>query len=170
MRILAIDYGTRRVGLAVSDPTGTLASPLETLVNTGHRKLIDDIATIVSEVGAERVLIGVPARADESFGETARRVLSFARKLAMRLTVPVTSIDEAFTTAEALDRLAQTPGKRARTVLEQRKIVDQVAAALLLEEYLADLPAIPSPLPDPGPAKGEAEGMASRRSSQAGPA
>ncbi len=148
MRILAIDYGTKRVGLAISDPTGTLATPFRTLRNLGHRRLAADIAAIVSQEGVQRVLIGLPVRADGTLGPAAREVLTFARRLEQVLPVPVTSLDESFTTSEALQRLAEASDRKVRTVVAQRSKIDQVAAALLLEEYLANVPEVPTPLPE----------------------
>ncbi len=155
MRILAIDYGRKRVGLAVSDPTGTLASPYQTVPNPGHRKLVPRIAAIALELGAQRVLVGIPRLADGTLGETARRVLAFAHALADQLPIPVTSLDESFTTAEARNRLADAAPKKRRSVQQEREFIDQVAAALLLEEYLENLPPEPEPLP-PLPRSGKA--------------
>ncbi len=150
MRILAIDYGTRRVGLALSDPTGTLASPYRTLRNLGHQHLIDEIATIVHQEQVERVLVGLPLQADGTLGRAAREVLAFAHKLDQVLSVPVTSLDESFTTSEALERLAEVSDRKTRTVIAQRNKIDQVAAAVLLEAYLEAVPETPAPLPEAG--------------------
>jgi putative Holliday junction resolvase len=151
MRILAIDYGQKRVGLAVSDPTGTLASPLRTLQNEGREALLHAVAAAVLEVAPARVVVGLPVRTDGTLRDEARKVLKFAHQLAARIDVPVTSCDEAFTTAEAIARL-QSMGGRRRDPRKDRAFIDQMAAVLLLEDYLSQCPATPAPLPPLPPA------------------
>lgn len=150
MRILAIDYGTRRVGLAVSDPSGTLASPLRTLRNEGSDRLLIDVVTAAEEAGAERILVGLPVRTDGTFGPEVRRILKFAHRLAASIDIPVTGLNEAFTTSEALSRLKHRGGKR-QSPTNERRFIDQMAAVLLLEEYLADVPAVAPSLPPVSP-------------------
>lgn len=147
MRILAVDYGGKRIGLAVSDPSGRLASPFKTLRNEGTALSTAAVLAAAQELSAVRILIGVPVLASGSLGNGARRVLEFAHALAQQTTLPVTWLNESFTTAEAYDRLKSQGGKR-RTPQQEREIIDQLAAALLLEEYLAELPEVPRPLPD----------------------
>ncbi|MFM7204104.1 MAG: Holliday junction resolvase RuvX [Myxococcota bacterium] len=146
MRILSVDFGTRRTGLAISDPSGRLASPVRTLENRGLEWVVEAVMTARAETGAERILVGVPLLADGSVGEGARRALELAYALQAKAEVPVTWLNEAFTTAEAYARLKSLGGKR-RTPQEERKIIDQLAATLLLEEYLGELPCDPRPLP-----------------------
>jgi len=147
MRVLAIDYGTKRVGLAISDRLGLLASPLQTLPNEGRRTLVQAVSKVVQAQEPERVLIGIPIRSDGTWRQEARRVLKFAHALDAVIDVPVTWLDEAFTTTEAHERLRDLRPGRRRRPHEERAIIDQIAAALILEEYLAALPEHPDPLP-----------------------
>lgn len=147
MRILAVDFGGKRIGLAISDPSGRLASPHKTLRNEGTARATAAVLAEAQALSAVRILVGVPVLADGSLGNGARRVLDFAHALAQQTALPVTWLNESFTTAEAYDRLKSQGGKR-RTPQQEREIIDQLAAALLLEEYLAELPTIPRPLPE----------------------
>jgi putative Holliday junction resolvase len=124
VRVLALDYGSARCGAAVSDPTGTLATPLEPVLRPATRKGVRRIAALVGELGAERVVVGLPlslSGADSAQTEEAR---GFAERLAGAVRVPVELYDERFTT-----RLAQRGGGRASE--------DSRAAAVLLEGWLA---------------------------------
>jgi len=127
VRVLALDYGSARCGVAVSDPTGTLATPLDPVVRANTRRGIDRLATIVRELGAERVVVGLPlglAGRDTPQTEEAR---AFAQRLGERLTpVPVELYDERFTT-----RIAQ------KVVAGTRSSEDSRAAAVLLDDWLA---------------------------------
>lgn len=147
MRILAVDYGTRRIGLAISDPLGILASPLRTLESGDTERILASLEQIIREERVERVLFGLPKQRDGSYGAVGKAVLVLAAALQGRTPVPVTWIDEAYTSAEAESRLKSMGGKR-RTPQEERKILDQVAATLLLEEYLLSIPECPLPLPE----------------------
>lgn len=146
MRILTIDYGMRRVGLAISDPLGMLASPLKTLETTGRGTLLDTLLQIIQDERVERVVFGLTRQRDGEFGPVARAALSLAWEMHGRSLVPVTWMDEAYSSAEAALRLKSIGGKR-RSPQEERKIIDQVAATLLLEEYLLSVPETPLPLP-----------------------
>jgi putative Holliday junction resolvase len=134
MRVLALDLGSKRIGVAVSDPTGTLASPYEVVTRTGdlardHRRL----AELVVETGAERVVVGLPYSLDGSIGPAARGVLEEVDRIRVALgDVPVETFDERLTTVTAHQRLAEQ-GRRSK---QRRAIVDQAAAAVLLQTWL----------------------------------
>jgi putative holliday junction resolvase len=124
MRVLALDYGRARCGCAVSDPTGTLATPLEAVPAPGTRRGRARLRSLVDEVGAELVVVGLPLSL--SGGDSAQTVEAreFAAGLAHALPIPVELYDERFTT-----RLAErTPGRASE---------DSRAAAHLLEGWLA---------------------------------
>ncbi len=132
-RILAIDWGERRVGLALSDPTRVIASPHAVLARgRSRRDDLDAIARVVREQEVERVVVGIPLRTDGSRGPEARRVGEAAARLAEALPVPVETIDERFSSAEARRSLAEggvdERGRRGK--------VDAVAASLFLQTYL----------------------------------
>ena len=133
MRVLALDLGTKRIGVATSDPGQVLASPYTVLPRS--RRRVDDhqaIAALVEELEAERVVVGLPLALDGSTGPAARAALAEVDQLAAALTVPVETWDERLTTVAA-DRSMQARGMKAPA---RRKVVDQVAAAVLLQSWL----------------------------------
>jgi putative holliday junction resolvase len=147
VRVLALDLGERRIGVAVSDPSGTIATPRAVLVRSGSRA--DDhrrVGEMVGECGAERVVVGLPLSLDGRRGPAARRALDEADELAAALTVPVETHDERLTTVSA-ERSLTERGMRAPA---RRKVVDQVAAAVLLQAWLDGRPRTPSPA-EPAP-------------------
>ncbi|MGH9119425.1 MAG: Holliday junction resolvase RuvX [Acidimicrobiales bacterium] len=133
MRVLAIDLGSRRIGVAVSDPTGTLASPV-TVIGRGRDRAGDHgrIADLAAEYEAERVLVGLPRSLDGSLGPSALAALDEIEELKALLTVPVEAVDERFTTVTASRRL-RTSGKTGR---QQAALIDAAAAAVLLQSWL----------------------------------
>ena len=127
-RVLALDFGSARCGVAVSDPTGTLATPLDPVVRANTRRGLDRLATVVRETGAERVVVGLPLSLGGGDSAQTAESRAFAERLAARLGegVPVELYDERFTT-----RIAQRGGREARSSEDSR------AAAVLLEDWLA---------------------------------
>jgi putative Holliday junction resolvase len=132
MRILAIDYGSTRIGLALSDPTGTLARPLPFLPAKGDAKLAREIAEMAKKQEAELILLGLPRNMDGSSGEAAIRVQAFAAALRQATAIRVQLIDERLSTVQA-SRQLQEAGKNTR---QQRGQIDSEAAAVLLQGYL----------------------------------
>jgi len=123
MRVLALDYGSARCGAAVSDPTGTLATPLEPVLRPGTRKGFGRVLALAAETGAERIVIGLPlSLSGEDSAQTAE-TRAFAERLQRSVQVPVELYDERFTTA-----LAGQAGGSAS--------LDSRAAAVLLNEWL----------------------------------
>jgi len=131
-RILAIDFGTRRMGLAVSDPLGITAQGIPTLERT---RVVDDVRRIcelVEEYSAERVILGHPLSARGMETSMSERVAAFAEKLRRQLNCPVELFDERLTTAQA-GRMLRESGIG---IEKRRRAVDRVAATLLLQAYL----------------------------------
>ena len=124
MRIVALDHGAARCGVAVSDPTGTLATPLGAVERPDTKRGLATIARLVEDQGAERVLVGLPLTMKGDEGEQAGRARTFAERLERRVSVPVELHDERLTT-----RLAERTGGEGDA--------DSRAAAHLLESYLA---------------------------------
>jgi len=122
-RVLALDYGSARCGCAISDPTGTLATPLPAIEQPGSPDGMDQIARIAAEHGVDTVLVGMPVSLSGEEGPQAREVRDFVARLAERLDVPVQTWDERFTTKLA----RSTPGRSSE---------DSRAAAHLLQGYL----------------------------------
>ena len=132
MRTLALDVGAVRIGVALSDETGTLASGLVTLKAAGPRKDAQAVARLVHEHGVGEVVVGLPLRLDGTLGSRAEEVLAFVERLRRVLQVPVVTRDERLTSVAAGERLAEA-GVRRR---ERRARIDQAAAALILQEHL----------------------------------
>jgi putative Holliday junction resolvase len=132
MRILALDYGSKRVGAALSDPTGTLARPLPFLPAKGDTKLARDVAALAEKEEAGLILLGLPRHMNGSLGETAARVQEFAAALTQATQIPVKLVDERLSTVQA-SRQLQEAGRDSRA---QRGRIDSEAAAVLLQAYL----------------------------------
>jgi putative Holliday junction resolvase len=123
MRVLALDFGSERTGVAVSDATGTLARPVIVVDGAATGPGLDRLAALVAEHEAELVVVGLPLTLRGEHGEQARVTEAFVEVLRERLKVPVETYDERFTTS-----LAQQSGGRAPE--------DAVAAAHLLQSWL----------------------------------
>jgi putative Holliday junction resolvase len=132
VRVLAVDPGSRRVGLALSDPTGTIAQPLTTVAAEPPDTLPQRLAEVAREHDATRIVVGLPLRLDGSFGPEAKaaRVLAGAVRRASGL--PVELVDERLTTAQAERSMISGGVRRAR----RRATIDAVAATLLLQSHL----------------------------------
>ncbi len=133
-RVLAIDYGERRVGLAICDPETSFVSGLPTLDRRALKKggLTAAISTLVVEREVERILLGMPYSLDGSIGQAARRVLAFRDRLHLTMDVPVDEWDERLTTEAAKRRLEEL----GYSEKEMRDKLDQLSAVLMLEQYL----------------------------------
>jgi putative pre-16S rRNA nuclease len=123
-RVLALDYGSARCGAAISDPTGTLATPLEPILRPATRKGLRRVVTLAEELGAERVVVGLPLSLSGVDSAQTAETRAFADRLASTLRIPVELYDERFTT-----RIAQRAGGETPE--------DSRAAAVLLEDWLA---------------------------------
>lgn len=134
-RLLGLDLGETRVGLAISDELGLLAHPLETFPAESAKKLMAHIATIVREKDIEQIVLGLPRNMDGSFGPAAEQALQFAEKLRAVVTCSVVTWDERLTTVAA-NRALREAGRSTRTTRGQ---VDQVAAQMILQGYLDHL-------------------------------
>jgi len=132
-RAVGIDLGEARIGLAASDPGGSIALPLETLDRVGPRQDVERVARRVRELEASVVVVGLPKLMSGEEGSQALLVREFAERLARLLRdVPVELWDERLTTAEAERTMISGGVDRRR----RRKFVDPIAAALILQGYL----------------------------------
>lgn len=140
MRVLGIDYGGRRVGLAVSDATGLLARPLKTLDRTrlqGEAALVDAVLEAVAEVTEEdeplaAIVVGLPRRLDGSPNDQTPKVQAFVTRLTGRTSLPVVLQDERLTSREAESQLAVTEKDWRR----RKQLLDAASAAVILQDYL----------------------------------
>lgn len=136
MRILAIDYGTQRIGLAISDPTGTLASPLETIPAHPFDRFLDRLKQIIQEKDVTLILVGMPRNLNGSYGEAANKVIEFVKAVGANIAIPIKMWDERLTTTQAAKSMIQA-GVKTETF---KKKLDRMAAAVLLQSYLDSHP------------------------------
>ncbi|MCE0521914.1 MAG: Holliday junction resolvase RuvX [Methylacidiphilales bacterium] len=144
MRILAIDYGSRRIGLALSDPTGTLARPLPFVPAKPDAKLARELADLAKKEEARLILLGLPRHMNGSLGEAAAKVQAFAALLVKATPIPVRLVDERLSTVQA-SRQMQEAGRNTR---RQRGLIDSEAAAVLLQGYLGGMAPLPPSPPE----------------------
>jgi putative Holliday junction resolvase len=132
MRMLGIDFGEKRIGLALSDPQGIIASPYEVLERTSDEQAVEAISERVAQHDIARILIGLPLNMDGTDSALTRRVRSFARKLEHALAQPVILWDERLSTRSAEQVLLQADTRRSK----RRKVIDKIAAQIILQHYL----------------------------------
>ena len=132
MRVLGVDYGTRRIGIAVSDELGLGARGVTTLRDLRDHVAVARLAELAGELGVEAIVVGLPVRADGTAGDSAERVRRFAERLAAAVEVPVHTVGEYLTSFEAEERLRAMGVKES----ERKRRLDETAAAIILEEFL----------------------------------
>jgi putative Holliday junction resolvase len=136
MRILALDHGTKRIGVAVSDELKLIAQPLEYIPAEPLAAVLTRLRQLLHEKEVESILVGMPRNMDGSYGPAALKVQEFVAALKAELPVPIKTWDERLTSAQANRFLIQGNVRR-----DQRKEkVDKTAAAILLQSYLDSLP------------------------------
>jgi len=135
MRILALDHGTTRIGVAVSDPMKMIAQPLEMVPAEPFSSFLTRLKELIREQEVELILVGMPRNMDGSYGEATARVREFVGVLRESVTVPLQTWDERLTSvlAERYLREGNVRGPK------RREKVDKTAAALLLQSYLDSL-------------------------------
>ena len=131
-RVLAVDPGSKRVGVAVSDPTGTIAQPLTSLPAEPAGTLVARLSALARERQAERLVVGLPRRMDGGIGPEAKAARALAADLRRATGLQVALVDERLTSVAAERALLAGGATRAR----RRQLSDQVAAALILQGYL----------------------------------
>lgn len=132
MKILAVDLGKARTGIAVSDVGERLASPVGTLTEYNEGRLLQRVADTAREQRAERIVVGHPKNMDGTRGESARRAEEFAAKLGELTGLPVQLWDERMTTVSAIGYLNQTDVRGKK----RKQVVDTVAATIILQDFL----------------------------------
>jgi len=135
VRILGIDYGHRRLGIALSDEGETLASPLLVYKSHGLERDLDFLIRLIAEREVERIVLGLPLNMNGSLGEMAQEVLAFAAALHEVSSLPVDTFDERLTSIEAERVLVQANLSRKRRKAQS----DSLAAVLILQGYLESL-------------------------------
>src|SRR5579862_2173982 len=132
MRILALDHGTKRVGVAVSDELKMIATPLEYISPAPFADFLVRLKEILREKEVELILIGMPRNMDGSYGPAALKVQEFIAVLKEKVAVPIQTWDERLTSAQAQRFLIEGGVRRA----QRKEKVDKTAAAILLQSYL----------------------------------
>ena len=139
MRILCLDIGSKRVGIALSDPFGWTAQALEVLERRGDERDFEVILKLCLDNEVERVVVGIPYDSEGEEGKEAKRILNFCKRFEAYLysegyTLPVEGYDERYSTAEATERLLRVDMSRSK----RKKIIDKMAAVVILENYLKE--------------------------------
>jgi len=135
MRILGLDHGTKRIGVAISDELKMIAQPVEFIPAEPFADFLARLKELLRDKGAELILVGMPRNMDGSYGRAALKVKEFVAALQTAVSVPIKTWDERLTSVQANRSLIQGRVRR-----EQRKEkVDKMAAAILLQSYLDSL-------------------------------
>ena len=127
MRYLALDVGEERIGIAISDKTGLVARPLETIIREPGPASFQRIADIVNEKEVEAIIVGLPLLLDGSKGKQVRSTQAYVQGLTAHVKIPITYWDERFSTDRAQEIMTENRSKHS---------LDAVAAAVILQEYL----------------------------------
>jgi len=131
-RLLGLDYGSHRIGTALSDPLGVTAQPLPAIRRRGERRDIEAIGDLVREYSVDGVVLGLPLMLNGTEGEQAKRARAFGERIAERLGVPVTTWDERMTTVQAERHLIASGVRREK----RKELRDSLSALLLLQSLL----------------------------------
>ena len=135
MRIMGLDYGSRRIGVALSDELGMTAQPLATVERRNRQDDLEAIARLVNTYEVEKIVVGYPVRLDGTEGIQCDKVNRFARLLETRFRLPVVKWDETLSTRTAEEILTESRMRREK----RKKVIDRIAAGIILQGYLDSL-------------------------------
>ena len=135
MRILGLDYGSKRIGVALCDELGLTGQGLTTITWKNRNQVLEALAILVKDHGVEKIVIGYPLRLDGTEGIQCEKVNRFARLLESRLSLPVIKWDETLSSRTAEDILMQSRMRREK----RKQVVDKLAASIILQGYLDSL-------------------------------
>jgi putative Holliday junction resolvase len=133
VRILALDYGDKRIGAAVCDELGIAARGLTTIIRKNNKADIHVISEFIANLDVKKVVIGYPKRIDGSEGRQCEKVNSFIKRLETHLSIPVVRWDETFSTIDAQDIVRENGRMRGK---KRKDVIDRVAASVILQSYL----------------------------------
>jgi putative Holliday junction resolvase len=137
MRTLAVDLGSRRVGLALSDEGGRFATPYEVLSVTSPEQARDEVLRVIEREGVDRVVVGLPLNMDDSVGPQARKTVKWAREIELRSGKPLVFIDERLSSFDAEQQLIDRKrGGEKITRQRKKEQLDAIAAAFFLQAFL----------------------------------
>ncbi len=132
MRILGIDYGEKRIGLAISDPLGFTAQGLPTIERVNAEDYLQKLADVIKEKGVSRIIVGLPKSMNDTIGKKAEEVLEFVEVLKSHLNLPVVTVDERLTTVRAYKAMSETK----MSLRKKQKRIDMISAQFILQSYL----------------------------------
>jgi putative Holliday junction resolvase len=132
MRILALDVGTKTIGVAVSDELGIAAHGVTTIKRVGVKRDIEALAKIINQYNPSEILVGVPYNIDGTVGKRGQDILRFAERIKEAFSLPVEFSDESFSTADAERMLIEADMSRKK----RKRVIDKMAAVFILEGYL----------------------------------
>ena len=132
MSIMGLDYGQKRIGVAIAAAEGLLAIPIDVIDRAGEEADLKAILTLINEWGIDRIVVGLPRSMDGSIGKQAEEVVAFSKALSQRISVPVATWDERLSTV-ASERLMRDAGTKSGKRKAHR---DAMAAAIILQGYL----------------------------------
>lgn len=135
IRILALDFGQKRIGVAISDPLGITAQGAGVITRKNIEDDITEVKKFVNEYKAESIVVGMPINMDGSRGESAKKVAEFVEALSSGLNIPVVTYDERLSTKESERFLISSDVSRKK----RKGVIDKIAAQLILESYLERL-------------------------------
>lgn len=135
MRIMSLDVGTKRIGIAVSDEMGITANGIETLKRTETKKDIVKLKNLISELKIEKIVIGVPYNTDGTVSINGEIIKKFSNKIEKELSLPIVFINETLTTADAEKYLLEANMSRKK----RKKVIDKLSAVIILQEYLEQI-------------------------------
>ena len=133
MRVLGLDVGDIRIGVALSDPTRTIATPLKTIIRKQEdSSVLLEISSVAKQYGAVEIVVGAPISLSGRYGKQAKKTALFIKSLAKQVTVPIVQVDERYSTIQA-ERLLRASGVEPS---KDRARLDAAAAAVILQSYL----------------------------------
>jgi putative Holliday junction resolvase len=132
MRILALDVGTKTIGVAVSDELGIAAHGVTTIKRVGVKRDIEALRKIINQYSPSEILVGVPYNIDGTVGKRGQDILRFAEKVKKTFSIPVEFCDESFSTVDAEKMLIEADVSRRK----RKRVIDKMAAVFILEGYL----------------------------------
>lgn len=132
MRIIGLDVGDVRIGVAVSDESGIIAQGIDVLSRGDDSRVFEQLKNLVDTYQAKEIVVGLPRKMDGEVGHQAAKALNFVEAMRLNLNIPVTTWDERLTTKMAKRVLMESPSKRKK----EKGTVDKLAASLILQSYL----------------------------------
>jgi putative Holliday junction resolvase len=131
-RILGIDYGEKRIGLAISDPLGIIAQALPTFIVTDNRDVLSEIKKLIKGYEISAIVLGLPKNMDGTLGEVGKKVMEFGKELSQKTNIKVEFWDERLSSVESLKILRD----EKRKIKHKKDLVDKISASLILQGYL----------------------------------